>query len=486
MNNESLMNNEISIINQLIHKYKDDDYMKIKLNNYIQNLPLIMSEIEDQHRKKSKQKELLNENKNSFITKFLATHLFFYIPQTEIFIQYDNLNYKLISEDDIIHLIIKTITDNEPTIIHWKFRIKTNIIKQIKDTAIHSTIPESETIQTILNHFYPDIFKTKNHIKYFLTILGDNILNKKETLIYLLDPIYKNFIQTITQNLFMILNKNCTDCFKYKYSDHKYEFCRILEINNSKFDTTFIKNNILNIIAVSCYYSNRYESSDKFLNKCDSDMFVKNVLILKNNTPTMLVNKFLSEFTYNEENSNILFKDFYLLWKRYLKKYNLPLVVNLTYLKSIIYTQNLYDIKSDSCINIKSIHDSNIKNFKQFWTDNITEDENEDNNYEVSELTMIFNDWNKETSICEEEFKEICISYNPNLIIENNKHIHNITCKLWDKTTDIDIAIQNYKSTINTQYTNINAYKYYCKFINKNKDKKYIVSKSYFDKYLNK
>ena len=126
--------------------------------------------------------------------------IFFYIPQTEIFIQYDNLNYKLISEDDIIHLIIKTITDNEPAIIHWKFRIKTNIIKQIKDTAIHSTIPESETIQTILNHFYPDIFKTKNHIKYFLTILGDNILNKKETLIYLLDPIYKNFIQTITQN----------------------------------------------------------------------------------------------------------------------------------------------------------------------------------------------------------------------------------------------------------------------------------------------
>ena len=104
-------------------------------------------------------------------------------------------------------------------------------------------------------------------------------------------------------------------------------------------------------------------------------------------------------------------------------------------------------------------------------------------------MTMIFNDWNKEKSICEEEFKEICISYNPNLIIENNKHIHNITCKLWDKITDIDIALQNYKDTIDTidtQYTNIDAYKYYCKFINKSKDKKYIVSKSYFDKYLNK
>ena len=345
------MDNELILINKLIHKYKDDEFMKSKLNNYIQNLPIIMSEIEEQHIKKYKQKVILNENKTSFITKFLATHLFFYIPQTEIFIQYDNINYKLISEDDIIHLIIKTITDNEPTIIHWKFRIKTNIIKQIKNTAIHSTIPESETIQTILNHFYPDIFKTKNHIKYFLTILGDNILNKKETLIYLLDPIYKNFIQTISQNLFMILNKNCTDCFKYKYSDHKYELCRILEINNIKFDTTFIKTNILNIIAVSCYYSNRYESSEKFLCNCYNDKFVKNVLILKNNTPTMLVNNFLAEFTYNEENSNILFKDFYLLWKRYLKKYNLPLVINLTSLKSIISTQDLYDFQSDSCIN---------------------------------------------------------------------------------------------------------------------------------------
>ena len=61
----------------------------------------------------------------------------------------------------------------------WKFKIKTNIIKIIKESCLFSTIPESETIQYILNNIYPNIFKTKNHIKHFLTIVGDNILGKQ-------------------------------------------------------------------------------------------------------------------------------------------------------------------------------------------------------------------------------------------------------------------------------------------------------------------
>ena len=48
------MDNELILINKLIHKYKDDEFMKSKLNNYIQNLPIIMSEIEEQHIKKYK------------------------------------------------------------------------------------------------------------------------------------------------------------------------------------------------------------------------------------------------------------------------------------------------------------------------------------------------------------------------------------------------------------------------------------------------
>ena len=48
-------------------------------------------------------------------------------------------------------------------------------MKQIKDKKLFQSIPETETIQNVLNFLYPFIFDDKETAKYFLTILGDNI-----------------------------------------------------------------------------------------------------------------------------------------------------------------------------------------------------------------------------------------------------------------------------------------------------------------------
>jgi hypothetical protein len=182
------------------------------------------------------------------------------------------------------------------------------------------------------------------------------------------------------------------------------------------------------------------------------------------------------------------FKDLYFIWKQFLKKYNLPNVINANNLKSLLSQSNIYDIENDTCNKIKSKYNSEWTHFQQFWSTNIVYSEDEDNNYEISELITLFHDWCKSKSISttmvEEDFTEIMLWNNPNLHIEDNKHVYNITCKLWDKTTTIDLALHSMKEQ-NKNLNNLNAYKFYCKFININYKGKYIVSKLYFDKYIN-
>ena len=51
-------------------------------------------------------------------------------------------------------------------------------IRTIKARSPLTAIPESYTIQHTINLFIPNLFSSKYSAKYFLTLLGDNILNK--------------------------------------------------------------------------------------------------------------------------------------------------------------------------------------------------------------------------------------------------------------------------------------------------------------------
>ena len=208
--------------------------------------------------------------------------------------------------------------------------------------------------------------------------------------------------------------------------------------------------------------------------------------MLKNNNQKDIVNLFLSEFTIASENESINFKDFYLLWKHFLKKYSLPHIISITLIKSILTELNIYDVENDSCCKITNKFHSNWIEFKNFWSETISVSDYDDHNYEISELTLIFNDWalskNLSVSITEEDFKEIYLWYNQDAVIEDNKYIHNIFCNLWDKTAGIDLSMLAFDK--NASKNKLKMYKHYCDFITKNYENKYIVSKSYFDKYI--
>ena len=114
-----------------------------------------------------------------------------------------------------------------------KEKVKNSIIRKIKKSSLFKTIPESKTIQDTLNMFYPTLFNSKDKAKYFLTIIGDNLLKIENHLVHLISPKAKQFLKEITHFSYLYTSINPTNTFKYKYHDQDYSSIRLLDINMS-------------------------------------------------------------------------------------------------------------------------------------------------------------------------------------------------------------------------------------------------------------
>lgn len=317
----------------LSEKYKDNPYMTDKLTHYIANLPSLMTTIEESYIQRNIQLIDLNDKKDKYVQQFITNHLIFYIPQTELFIEYADNNYSIISEDDIVHYVLSDLNDNELKI--WKYKIKKHIIKRIKEIPFSSSIPEPSMIKDVIQNL--TMFESKHHVKYFLTIIGDAILNKKDNITYFIDSSYKLFLRKMIENIYAFTNKSISDVFKYKYYDHKYDQCRIL--TGKCPEMVPLKHKMLNIISVSTYLSNKYGNSEGFLMQCNDPVFISATTFLKVNTQESIVNIFIDECM--KKTGTTSYKDFYFLWRSYLKHKNLPLIISDIHLKHILTQLNL-------------------------------------------------------------------------------------------------------------------------------------------------
>ena len=497
-NANNLLEKYDNIITDLYEQYKNNNYIMNKLDNHITGLPDMLRNIDEEYNKRNIRRNELTKETELFVNNFLMNNHYYYIPNSELFITYNEEHYKLVSEDNILHNILTSISGNQNILQTWKYKIKTHIIKLIKQTPINSSIPESFTIQHVLSNLHPNIFGNKNQTKYFLTIIGDAILKKEENNIHIVSPESKEFLNIFSQHLYLLLNKSYIDNFKYKYYDYDFALCRLVNIKNNITDklTTFLKNNMLDIISVSCHYSNRYGSADLFLrDNCNDNTYVDNVLFLKNNTGDDIIKIFINDFTQSDD-KNIPYKNMYLLWRQFLKKYNLPFIVSHANLKKHLKQLDIYDETTDMCKNISSKESVDLTYFQQFWNDNIIVDSEEaDDILEIEEIYTMFNDWCKEserkiiTNLNEDKVREIINWINPNINIENDKYIYNILCKLWNKRANIELALQSIDATSQKDLSALQKYKLYCKFVKQNSDNsikssKYIVSKQYFEDFI--
>ena len=144
----------VNMVTALYNNYTNLPNVQQKLIHHIMDaLPTILENTVQQCKQREERKKSLEEKSDEFIEEFLAKTRYFYNSGTELFFIYsDDKTYEVIKEDNIQHSILTTITASHKDLLPWKYKIKIQIIKRIRENNnILKSIPESETIQNIVN-----------------------------------------------------------------------------------------------------------------------------------------------------------------------------------------------------------------------------------------------------------------------------------------------------------------------------------------------
>jgi len=498
---ENIFNN----IDLLAEKYKHDNYMIKRLIKYFEDQPASILEAGDNdHKQREERKNKLLKLSDEFILSFLEHNLIFYLPASDVFVKYNGEVFTIIIEDDIQHMILTSISKQQ-VLMPWKHKIKLNIMKRLRERTYSNAIPESSTIQNVIDSFYPTIFQTRNEAKYFITLIGDIINKKNQNLIYLINHRAKSLIQKISSDIISLRGSQIsllTSQFKFKYHEHNYNECRILAIQGNGTNQLNAKYDSLNLFFVANHYSNRYGNGDEFLNKCSLDSPVQRAIFLKNHTQESLCELFIKEAfepaSNNNNNNEHIFidmKNILYVWKKFLDFRNIPNVIFGNNLKKIVLTFNLpFDSNSETFIGLTSKFLPSVNLFLKFWKETIITLEHSDENFEfkeveIDEFGVLFRSWIRRnkfstpSNIGDEVILDMIRHFYPNITIEEDKYVLGIQCSLWNKYEDIESFLFNldvqYQSSNNLKSL-YNTYSEYCKEMQSKTV--CIANKKYFEK----
>ena len=484
-------------IDKFFQIYKDNDYMLQRIYNHIVvNLPNTLENEARNHEKRINLNSYLSEEQQIFMQVFLSKNNYFYLPNNGFFYEYNGKDYLIVREDEIIHKLLSTISKDR-VLLQWKHKTKMNVIKQIKERNLFSSIPETDTIQNVLNELYPSIFLSKSSVKYFLTIIGDNILKKNNNLHFFVTSKMKQLLNELDGiAVSTIGNDNASSRFITKYHEsHNIENFRLIKINegfSNDYWRDLLKKIGLNLLCVAAHYSNRYESSDNFLNMKSDEELSNYVFMLKNTNQNQIVNRFINEcLDKTTDEFKIEWKNLHFVWKQFLSNIGMPNIIFTTTLKNLLCESLNYDKESDSFIGVTSKYLPFYKEFLTFWESTITTTNSNDfeNEYEIDEICSLFKLWTKSKTVLSEEYiLKILKYFFSNVDITEDKFILNITSNLWDKAADINNSMPYIKNYIKEEHKLAlvsfdDIYTYYQNYCTIN-SVKFVVSKRYFEKYL--
>jgi hypothetical protein len=283
----------------------------------------------------------------------------------------------------------------------------------------------------------------------------------------------------------------------------------------------------------------RYNSADEYVeNFCNDSQLQSSVFYIKNFSIDELVDKFVTDILDIDANANtivstqlttiagnpsqmrvpqITWKNMQYLWKQFLTDNELPSVIFLHGLKNMLI-QRLspqYSEDLDSFMGVCSKFLPAINIFLNFWNETMI-DEDMETDLEIEEIIILFRKWceiNNEmvSQLTDKQMLDLISYYYPSIEVERDKYITHVRCTMWDKQMDIQIAMDNMKSTIRTEYTTLNdgervsspciyrnvsiydAYLYYSKYTSipvtptpstHVSSRRQIASKAYFEKYI--
>jgi hypothetical protein len=514
------------MVTALYNKYSSMPNVQQKLIHHITDvLPTILETTVLQYHQREERKKSLEEKSDEFIEEFLAKTRYFYYSGTELFFIYsEDKVYEVIKEDNIQHSILTTISANHKELMPWKYKIKIQIIKRIRENNILKSIPESETIQNVIQFLTPVLFNNKDTVKYFLTVLGD-VLHKKNPLHYFINSkTFIPFIKELNQECYKYYGINLLPHFKFKYYEHANEDCRLInvcELSNAYNDyfKSHIIPHIIDLFCVASHYSTRYVSADLFLDKyCNDYSVINHALYLKRNTNIEIVARFIHETTEKCPGYNITCKNMSYLWKIFIEEENIPNIFFNHSLQQLLSTHceelNLeFDTAAAAAASLSDIntviknrtskHLPFVCNFMTFWNtyiidfnnSEVEEEAEEEYELELDELLSLFNKSIKRSAttllhnnVTDKMLLGLIKHYYPDIIIEDDKYLIHVGCRssIWNKRGEIEEFIKKYKETkmesANASQSLYAIYQCYCKYAF---DKEYnIISKRWFEKYF--
>lgn len=517
------MDDLLTLIKQLGEKYADDDFMMGKLTSHINQLPAIMDAAVQARDDKAQRKQMLITASDEFIEQFLnESPQYYYNQNVELFFVYNpdaECNYSVINEDDILHPILTQITGNRE-LMPWKYKIKNQVLRRIKDRDLLSSIPESQTIQRTLNMLCPSLFRTRDCAKYFLTVVGDIILKKTVVIrdddtsksgvepIYIVNPKSRQFIKGLSQECSTLFGTALLSAFKFKFYEYPFDDCRLMDMNDIVIDpfSAPFRHRLIDIFCVAAHYSQRYENAERFLNvQCKDNETHHRVLYLKHHPEDVLIDKFVGTCTEPSPQSNmsISWKNMMYLWKVFIDEERIPNVFFTQSLKTQLMKRlPTYSETADSFLQLTSKHLPLVARFKDFWTQTIIVNPNDEDELEIDEMTALFKQYHhsllhqaaqpypqlQSHNHTDAAFLGLIRHFYPDVVIENDKYLMHTTCTLWDKRGDVLAAMHEHAASQTTQQTPYKAYEFYCQQQRlKHKLNPIVlnVSKKYFEKVYN-
>lgn len=132
-----------------------------------------------------------------------------------------------------------------------------------------------------------------------------------------------------------------------------------------------------------------------------------------------------------------------------------------------------------------------VSQFRQFWSEHCVVNDTEIE-LEIDELSTLFkdyaNDGSASASASDATLLGILRHFYPDIVIEDDKYILNVGCRLWNKDAEINEILVQFRDqclAMNLSFPQplYNAYEYYCGKCY-SAAKRRIISKRYFEKYF--
>jgi hypothetical protein len=439
-------------------------------------------------------KQTISKN---IINDFMNNNMIYYNKTSKLYYHYINNHYVIVNEDNMSHhaneFISNFKTYRNQMNLSLKTSIKHKMIRSIRENSIYENIPDTETIQLIVQYLYPSMFKQKEYCKLFLLLIGNIVLKKKhqQKLNVFMRSEIKSFLSTINKYISMYFcSHNVFNYFKFKYTQDHINHESILIPSNAICYDMFQLNEqfYVNLICVSIYYANRYKTIDNYLDSLEQDANqVKDRLyFFRSDKRTMILEDYKNTYLIQKEGETMSQKDILFLWKKYIHEKELfayPFTSHQDFIQKICNYVNENTINNQLSSNLSlqgycSIDIPIINVFRDFWEKHFTFDEDE-YYFETSEILYLLNKEYKpkKISISESIILLIIQTYYSHFSVVNNKIIHNLKSSLWDKKKDLNEFIE--KNNIDVNDNSHNLYRRYATI-----QRPINISKSYFSMYI--